>query len=220
MSDLGFEVLDAQPEPYAAVPTITLRLRVTERSGMRVHAIALRCQVRIEPQRRRYTDAETAALVEVFGERNQWADSLRPFLWTHVSTTVSSFSGSTELDLPITCTYDFEVSGTRYFHALADGEIPLLLLFSGTTFVAGTDGFSVTPVAWHEEAAFRLPVSVWQGMMDAHYPNRAFVTVSRETLDELLRYRAAHALPTWDLVLERLLKEAGAVGEHAAREER
>jgi hypothetical protein len=50
-------------------------------------------------------------------------------------------------------------------------------------------------------------------MMDAHYPNRAFVTVSRETLDELLRYRAAHALPTWDLVLERLLKEAGTAGE-------
>ena len=41
------------------------------------------------------------------------ADSLRPFLWTHVSTTVSSFSGSTEVDLPITCTYDFEVSGTQ-----------------------------------------------------------------------------------------------------------
>ena len=213
MSDLGFEVLDAQPEPYAAVPTIMLRLRVTERSGMPVHAVALRCQVRIEPQRRRYSDAESAALVEVFGDHTQWADSLRPFLWTHVSTTVSSFSGSTEVDLPITCTYDFEVSGTRYFHALAEGEIPLLLLFSGTTFVAGADGFSVTPVAWHEEAAFRLPVAVWQGMMDAHYPNRAFVTVSRETLDELLRYRAAHALPTWDLVVERLLKEAGATGE-------
>ena len=220
MAELTIDVTGSRVEPYAAVPTIAFTTRLREATGQTVHTIALRTQVRIEPQRRRYTDAETAALVEVFGERNQWADSLRPFLWTHVSTTVSSFSGSTELDLPITCTYDFEVSGTRYFHALADGEIPLLLLFSGTTFVAGTDGFSVTPVAWHEEAAFRLPVSVWQGMMDAHYPNRAFVTVSRETLDELLRYRAAHALPTWDLVLERLLKEAGAVGEHAAREER
>ena len=90
------------------------------------------------------------------------------------------------------------MSGTRYFHALADGEIPLLLLFSGTTFVAGADGFSVTPVAWHEEAAFRLPVAVWQGMMDAHYPTRAFVTVSRTTLAGLLRYRACLPPPTWD----------------------
>ena len=68
-------------------------------------------------------------------------------------------------------------------------------------------------MAWHEEAAFRLPVAVWQGMMDAYFPNRAFVTVSRETLDGLLRFTAARALPTWDLVLERLLKEAGAAGE-------
>jgi hypothetical protein len=209
VSDLEFDVLDARPEPYAAVPTITLRLRVTERSGAPVHALALRCQVRIEPQRRRYDAGETAALVELFGEPAQWGDSLRPFSWTHVSTTVPSFTGVTEIDLPVTCTYDFEVSGTRYFHALVDGSIPLLLLFSGTSFVAGDTGLSVTPVAWHEEASYALPVAVWQSMMDAHYPNRAFVTVSRETLDALLQYRARHALPTWDLVIERLLKEAG-----------
>ena len=171
--------------------------------------IALRCQIRIEPQRRRYDSTETEALVELFGEPGQWADSLRPFSWTHLSTTISSFTGCTEIDLPISCTYDFEVSGTRYFHALADGEIPLLLLFSGTTFVAGSDGLTVTPVAWHEEASFRLPVTVWQSMMDAHYPNRAFITVGRDTLETLLRFRADHALPTWDLVVERLLKEAG-----------
>ena len=171
MSDLEFEVLDAQPEPYAAVPTIMLRLRITERSGMPVHAVALRCQIRIEPQRRRYTDAETRGSGRgVRRAHRSGADSLRPFLWTHVSTTLSSFSGSTEVDLPVTCTYDFEVSGTKYFHALDDGEIPLVLLFSGTTFVAGADGFSVAPVAWHEEAAFRLPVAVWQGMMDALLP--------------------------------------------------
>jgi hypothetical protein len=209
VSDLAFEVLDARPDAYAAVPTIVLRLRVTERSGSAVHAIALRCQVRIEPQRRRYDRAETAALVEMFGEPAQWGDSLRPFSWTHVATTVSSFTASTEIDLPIICTYDFEVSGTRYFHALADGAIPLLLLFSGTTFVAGDDGLAVTPVAWHEEASYPLPVAVWQAMMDAHYPNRAFITVGRDTLDTLLRFRAEHALPTWDIVIERLLKEAG-----------
>jgi hypothetical protein len=213
MIELSFEVVGAHPERYAAEPTLMLELRITEADGRPVHAVALKCQVRIEPQRRRYQPAEEERLLELFGETPRWGDSLRPFLWTHVATTVPAFAGTTTIDLPITCTYDFEVSGTRYFHALADGEIPLLLLFSGTTFVAGADGFSVTPVAWHEEAAFRLPVAVWQGMMDAHYPNRAFVTVSRETLDGLLRYRAAHALPTWDLVLERLLKEAGAAGE-------
>ena len=67
-----------------------------------VHAVALRCQIRIEPQRRRYDADETAALVELFGEPGQWADSLRPFPWTHVSTTMPSFTGRTEIDLPVT----------------------------------------------------------------------------------------------------------------------
>ena len=33
---------------------------------------------------------------------------------------------STEVDLPVTCTYDFEVAAAKYLHALDDGEIPLV----------------------------------------------------------------------------------------------
>ena len=209
MSDLGFEVLEARAEPYAIAPTIVLRLRITERSGLAVHALVLRCQIRIEPQRRRYERAEEDRLVELFGERAQWADSLRPFQWTNVATTVSSFEGSVDIDLPIVCTYDFEVAGTKFFHALEEGEIPLLLLFSGTTFVQGTEGLVVTPVAWHEEAAYRLPVRVWREMMDLYFPNQGWITLGRETLDGLARYKAAQGLATWDQVVERLLKETG-----------
>ena len=43
--------LDVVAEPYAAAPQLTARLRIEETTGQRVHAIALRCQVRIEPQR-------------------------------------------------------------------------------------------------------------------------------------------------------------------------
>ena len=102
-----------------------LRLRITEKTGAPVHAVALRCQIRIEPQRRRYDHDEEERLVELFGEPPQWGDSLRPFLWTHVATTVTGFDGATEIDLPVTCTYDFEVAGTKFFHSLDDGEIPL-----------------------------------------------------------------------------------------------
>ena len=56
MTDLVFDCVDAQPERYAAVPTLQLKLRISETTGAQVHAIALRCQIRIEPQRRHYSD--------------------------------------------------------------------------------------------------------------------------------------------------------------------
>ena len=62
-------------------------------TAARVHALALRSQIRIEPQRRRYQPSEEERLYELFGETPQWGDSLRPFLWTHVATTVGGFDG-------------------------------------------------------------------------------------------------------------------------------
>jgi hypothetical protein len=209
MTALSFDVLGAHSEPYAATPTIMVRLRITEAAGGAVHALALRCQVRIEPQRRRYDAGEEARLYELFGETPRWGDSLRPFLWTHSSLTVPSFTGSTDVDLPLACTYDFEVAGAKYLHSLGQGEIPLLLLFSGTAFTRASAGFSAEPVAWNEEASYRLPVAVWRQTMDRYFPNSGWLRVSRDTLDALTRFKGARALPTWDLALEQLLKEAG-----------
>jgi hypothetical protein len=216
MSSLSFDVLGARAEPHAAVPTLSLRLRVTEPDSLTVHAVALRCQVMIEPQRRRYSPDEQARLVELFGETPRWGDTLRPFLWTHVGTTLTGFSATTEVDLPIVCTYDFEVAAAKYLHGLDDGDIPILLLFSGTVFRAAApaarQGFAASPVAWHEEASYRLPVRVWRDVMDRYFPNSGWLRVSRETLDALSRFKAARALPTWDDAVEQLLKEAGEEG--------
>jgi hypothetical protein len=209
MTTLAFEVVDSRPEPHAAVPTIMLRLRVTEADGFSVHALALRCQIRIEPQRRHYSADEEERLYEMFGETPQWGDSLRPFLWTHVSTTIGKFDGTTEFELPVECTYDFDVAGAKYLHALADGEIPLILLFSGTVFTRGESGFSAEPLSWSLEASHKMPVSVWRGMMDLYYPNSGWIRVQRDTLDAMQRYRAVRGLPTWDQAVAQLLKEAG-----------
>ncbi len=189
-SDFGFEVLDARAEPYAAVPTIMLRTRITEHTGATVHALALRCQIRIEPQRRRYEHEEEQRLVELFGEPNRWGDSLRPFLWTHVATTVTTFTGETEIDLPMTCTYDFEIASTKFLHSLDDGEVPLVLLFAGSAFTRNETGMNVAPVAWHADTTFRLPVAVWRQMMDVYFPNSGWVMLSRDVLDKLTQYKA------------------------------
>ena len=209
MTDLRFEVLDAATERHAAVPTIALRTRVEEAGGERVHAAVLRCQIRIEPQRRRYSVAEEEKLYELFGETPQWGHSLRPFTWTHVATTLGGFDGTTEFDLPVECTYDFEVAAAKYLHGLGDGEIPLLLLFSGTVFTSGTKGFAAVPLSWSTEASFRLPVDVWRTTMDAYYPGAAYVRLGRDTLDDLQHFKAQRGLPTWDQAFAQLLKEAG-----------
>jgi hypothetical protein len=208
VTSLDFSVLGAHAEPHAAVPTIMVRLRIEEADGARVHALALRCQIRIEPQRRTYSADEEERLYELFGETPRWGDSLHPFLWTHVSTTIGKFQGVTEIDLPIECTYDFDVAGAKYLHALGDGDIPLLLLFSGTVFTRGESGFAAEPLAWSLEASYRMPVSLWREMMNQYFPNSGWVRLGRDTLDDLQRYRSRRGLPTWDQALAQLLKEA------------
>jgi hypothetical protein len=212
VSGLAFEVVGARPEAHAAGPTLLLTLRIADTSGAPVHALALRCQIRIEPQRRRYDADEEARLEELFGETPRWGDTLRPFPWAHVATVVPGFREATEVDLPVMCTYDVEVAGAKYLHALGAGEIPLLLLFSGTVFRPGATGFSAEPIGWEQEAAFRLPVATWRAVMDRYFPNSGWLRLSRDTLDALQRFKVAHALPTWDQSIEQLLKQAGEEG--------
>jgi hypothetical protein len=209
MADLIFGCTGTTAERYAATPTLTFSLTITERSGVRVHAIALRCQIRIEPHRRRYSAAEAQRLHDLFGDPSRWAETVKPIQLATVTTTVPTFTAVIVTDLQVPCTYDLEVASARYLQGLDDGTIPLLLLFSGTVFVANGDSFSVELVPWSAEASYRMPVSVWRELVDIHFPNSAWLRCSRETLDELSAFKAKRALPTWDATLGALLAEAG-----------
>jgi hypothetical protein len=48
-------------------------------------------------------------------------------------------------------------------------------------------------------------------MVGLHFPDRAWIPLDRPTLDALIRYKNAHALPTWNHVMESLLTRS-AVG--------
>jgi Family of unknown function (DUF6084) len=209
MADLIFGCTGATAERYTATPTLTFSLTITESSGVRVHAIALRCQIRIEPHRRRYSAAEAQRLHDLFGDPSRWAETVKPIQLVTVTTMVPAFTAVTEVNLPVPCTYDLEVASARYLQGLDDGTIPLLLLFSGTVFVATGDGFSVELVPWSAEASYRMPVTVWHELVDLHFPGSAWLRCSRETLDALSAFKAKHALPTWDATLTALLAEAG-----------
>ncbi|AJT62169.1 DUF6084 family protein [Streptomyces chattanoogensis] len=209
MTDLSFDCTGVRADPYAAGPTLVFRLRITAADPARVHALALRCQIRIEPARRGYASDEAEALTDLFGDRSRWGSSLNPLQFAQVSLVVPGFTGMTEVDLPVPCTYDMDVAAARYFHALRDGEVPLRLLFSGTAF-AGPGGFSVSPVPWDKEALLGMPVSVWQEMTEQHFPGCGWLRLSRATLDALLAFRSRHALPSWDATVEALLTAARA----------
>ena len=214
MAELVFDCVGAHADKYAVAPSMSLTLRIAETSGQKVEAIALRCQIRIEPTRRHYTDAEAERLNDLFGETKRWADTLRPLQFTTVSVMVPGFTGSVELDLPVMLSYDLEIGSTRYFAGLEGGEIPLLLLFSGTVFTTVDGRMQAQQVPWSKEASYRLPVSLWREAIDMHFPNSAWIRMSLQTLDELQRFKNRQALPTWDATLAALLARADDSAEH------
>jgi Family of unknown function (DUF6084) len=204
---LRFACTGARPEPFAAGPSLLFDLRIS--SDQRVHSVALRTQIRIEPRGRTYTPEESAKLVDLFGERERWGETLNPLQLATVGSTVGRFTGEITTPITVPLTYDLDIAATKYFHGLADGEVPLLLLFSGTVYYAGPGGVQVGLVPWHEEAAFRLPVATWRAAMDDHYPASGYLRLGTAALDALSAYRSLHVIPTWDATVERLLKEAG-----------
>jgi hypothetical protein len=193
--------------PYAALPTILFRLGVQNAvEGEEIDSISLRTQIRIAATQRRYEPEEQAKLRELFGEPHQWKDTLRSLLWTNTNTIVTRFSGGRVFEMPVTCTYDFDVIGTKYFAALEDGEIPLEFLFSGSVFYRKEGGpLQVAQISWEKEAKFRLPVRLWREMMDHYFPNNAWIRLHKDTFDRLYEYRSRNALLTWDRTLESLL---------------
>ncbi len=205
MSTYSFSVVDIFAEPYAATPQLTARLRIEETSGQTIHAIALRSQVRIEPQRRRYDEADESGLRSLFGDRDRWVDTLKPFLWMQCNAMVQGFTGITEVDLTLPCTYDFDVVGSRYLHAVGEGTVPLAFLFSGTVFTKGTTGFGVQQVPWDCEADYQLPVSVWQQVMDFYFPNTGWIRLDHDVLGSLADYKSRHGLTTWEETVQALL---------------
>jgi hypothetical protein len=208
MAELVFDCTGVHPDRYAVVPSMKLTLRISETTGQRIETIALRCQIRIEPAKRRYTHVEEERLNDLFGDTSRWADTLKPMQFTTLTAMVPGFTGSTEIELPIPFSYDLEIGTARYFASLESGEIPLLLLFSGTVFTVTDGRIQVQLVPWSKEAPCRIPVSVWREAIDVHFPNLAWLKMSTQTFDELQRFKNQRALPTWDATLRTLLAEA------------
>lgn len=211
MPDLGFSVTGVEAPAFTAVPTLLFTLSIKNATGQKepIHSVALRCQIQIEVRRRHYDAYAQEHLLEIFGEPERWGETVHNLVWMHTSTVVPAFTDSTIVELPLTCTYDFEVVSTKYFSALTDGEIPLLFLFSGTVFYVGQEhNLQVSQIPWSKEARYRLPVAVWHEMIERYYPNYAWLRLRKDLFEQLYRYKATHSLPTWDDVIVQLLEDS------------
>lgn len=214
MPDLSFQVNGAEAVPYAASPLLVFKLQITNRDAAEaVQTVTLRCQIQIEATHRRYSPQEQERLLDLYGEPERWGQTLRTMLWTHASVIVQPFQGSALVDLPVPCTFDFNVAAAKYFAGLEDGEVPLCLLFSGTVFYEGMDGaLQVSQISWEKEAKYRLPVRVWQEMMEHYYPNSAWLSLRRDVFDRLYQYKMRRGIPTWEQALENLLNAECGLG--------
>lgn len=208
MPDLGFVIEGAEVAKFAASPQINLKLRITNLDpGKTIQSIALRGQIQIEVTRRRYKPEDQEKLRDLFGEPDRWSQTLKNLLWTHVSVNVPAFQSDTVADVPVPCTFDFNVGATKYFHGLSEGEVPLNVMFSGTVFYSeGSAPMQVAPISWDKEAHFNLPVSVWRDMMDAYYPGSAWLCLRRDVFERLYDYKVRHGIPTWEAAFESMLE--------------
>jgi hypothetical protein len=203
---LAFAVLDAARLEHALAPTLRFALRIEAAGGQAVRSILLDTQIQIAVRRRTYDAREQERLYELFGAPGDWGTTLHTLLLARTTLVVPPFEGSTVVDLTVPCTYDMDVVASRYFDGLADGEVPLELLFSGAIFYAGAGGMLQTVrIPWDHEAEYRLPVAVWRETMDRHFPGAAWVRLGRESFDQLKAYRSKRALATWDDAVDALL---------------
>ena len=199
---LTFRVEGAERVEHAAVPTIAFALNVA--SERPVRSVLLDVQLQIAARRRPYDEAAHERLFELFGPVEQWGKSLRTLLWTRATLVVPPFEESAVVELPIACSYDLDVTASRYFDALEGGEVPLEFLFSGTVFY-GTP-LQAARISWESEAGYRMPVALWRETMDRYFNGTAWLRLPKPSLERLAAHKSRHALATWEDVVDSLLE--------------
>ncbi len=209
MPDLSFQVSGVEPAANGLTPLLHFKLQVACSSTSDcVEAVLLNVQIQFQPPQRTYSAVEKEKLVELFGSPDRWGQTLRNRLWAHAHATMGAFAGSAETILPVPCSYDLNLASTKYFDALEAGEVSLLFLFSGSVFHTAEGRLQVEPISWSKECVYRMPVLVWRQLMEAHYPNRAWLELPRDTFSKLQAYKRANANVTWDHTINSLLELA------------
>ncbi|HST78630.1 MAG TPA: DUF6084 family protein [Verrucomicrobiae bacterium] len=208
MPELRFQVQSVAAAGDSFEPELVFALRIENAAaGESIESISLNTQIHIDPARRSYTADEQRELQELFGERERWASTMRPFFWSNALFTVSAFKGSTVTDLLVRCSRYPDDAAAKYFHALCEGEAPLELLFSGTVFYCSGGPVQVAFIPWSARAACRVPVQLLQQAAGALKANSIHSIDSR--LDGHANPQMPMTVPTWHQILEQAISASG-----------
>ena len=207
MIDLDFAVEDVAVARNSAIPALMFRLSISNsQRETPVENVMLQAQLRIEATHRSYTHSERERLVDLFGSAEDWDRALRNVMWTNASVLVPAFNETCRIELPVPCSYDFHLAATKFFYGVETGDIPLLLLFSGAIFFRNDENeLQIGQIAHHKEATYRLPVQVWQRMMDECHRGSVWLRIDRKLFDEIYRVRRERHLADWNGALRFLL---------------
>lgn len=207
MPELDFQVNGVEAAVRGLTPLLHFKIGIRNQpEDQTIHAVMLHAQIQLQSPQRAYSASEKEKLVELFGKPDRWGQTLRNRLWGSSNTTVRSFTGVTETVLPMPCTFDLNIAATKYFHALEDGEVPLLFLFSGSVFYESEDGrLQVQQISWNKECSYRMPLQIWQGMMQEHFPNSSWLNLQREMFERLCAYKRSQGFTTWEETIGNLL---------------
>ena len=174
-----------------------------------MRSILLDVQVQIAARRRSLRRGGEGRAAELFGDPGDGRRRCGPAVAAHDAGRPPASRARRSSSFACPCTYDFEVTATKYFQALGDGEVPLEFLFSGTAFYAAGDGRSGgadrlgqgsgVPAAGVASGAGR-----WTTTSPA-----APGCASSGTLRAALRVPGAEHAPGWEQIVDSLLRREG-----------
>ncbi len=206
MPNLEFQITGVEAAPPGIAPVLNFHLAVNNRSlTEEVRAVMLQVEIQIQAGRRNYNSREKEKLCEIFGPPERWSQTIRNRLWTVTHAKLGKFSGTTKAILPVACTFDLNVTATKYFYGIEDGPVPLQFGFKGTVFYAASDGWLQAQPIQDKECVFPMPPRVWRETLDEHFPNSAWLSLHRDVFDRLYAFKRQRGIPSWDEAVELLL---------------
>ena len=176
-----FTVLDVEPVPHAATPTLRFHLHVDDPHGPRgPHDRAVDADPDRPGAARRTTPRRARGSSSCSARRSAGRRRRRCSAGRTSTSLVPGFTGATSFALDVPCTYDLEVAASKYFYSLPDGEVPLSFLFNGMVLYAGEhDRLQVAQVPWSCTARWRMPVDAWKRVDGRLLPRRRLGAAGR-----------------------------------------